>query len=250
MKRFVLLGLIGMLMSTSACTIQINTPGANVQSTVAYMPAETYAYPTPGTYPYAESTYAEPVPIDQTTGYTTSVPTETSAVSTETLVPNTGAIVSPETTTTVSGPIDIATAESIAMTHAGVDAASATISKSAIDYDDGRQTYEIDFYAGDYKYDYKIDVNTGTVLEAEREMAVYSIGGNSGSSVDDTRAKQIALERVPGASTSNIVEWKFEYDDGIPEYEGKIIYGGVKYEFTINANNGSIMEWEQEGVRW
>ena len=34
-----------------------------------------------------------------------------------------------------------------------------------------------------------------------------------------------------------------------PEYEGKIIYGGTEYEFTIDASTGSVMEWDAEKVR-
>ena len=41
--------------------------------------------------------------------------------------------------------------------------------------------------------------------------------------------------RVSGATEKDIYEWKLDYDDGRPEYEGKIIYGGMEYEFTINA---------------
>ena len=46
----------------------------------------------------------------------------------------------------------------------------------------------------------------------------------------------------------DICEWKLDYDDGRTEYEGKIIYGGMEYEFTINAATGAVTEWDAESV--
>ena len=46
----------------------------------------------------------------------------------------------------------------------------------------------------------------------------------------------------------DICEWKLDYDDGRTEYEGKIIYGGMEYEFTINAATGAVTEWDVESV--
>ena len=51
------------------------------------------------------------------------------------------------------------------------------------------------------------------------------------------------------ATQKDIYEWKFDYDDGRPEYEGKIIYGGTEYDFTIDASSGAVIEWEAESVR-
>lgn len=34
----------------------------------------------------------------------------------------------------------------------------------------------------------------------------------------------------------------------VPEYEGKIIYGDMEYEFTIDANTGEILEWDMDSV--
>lgn len=46
-------------------------------------------------------------------------------------------------TNTSTGAVDEAKAQEIALAHAGVSAADATITKSKLDYDDGRQVYEI-----------------------------------------------------------------------------------------------------------
>ena len=67
--------------------------------------------------------------------------------------------------------------------------------------------------------------------------------------INEADAKQTALGRVSGATQKDIYEWKFDYDDGRPEYEGKIIYGGTEYDFTIDASSGAVIEWEAESVR-
>ena len=57
-------------------------------------------------------------------------------------------------------------------------------------------------------------------------------------------AQAIALERIPGADISNIVEMEVEYDDGRTEYEGSIYYNGYEYEFEIDGATGNILKWE------
>ena len=51
-------------------------------------------------------------------------------------------------TVTDTGIIDEKTAQNIALKHAGVNAADATITKSRLEYEDRRRVYEIEWYAG------------------------------------------------------------------------------------------------------
>jgi len=161
----------------------------------------------------------------------------------------------PAQTVTGTGTVDEAAAQKIALEHAGVKAADATIIKSKLDYDDGRQVYDIEWYAGGVKYDYEIAVGTGEIVSSsyeEKMMGASSgIGASSGNvTVSEADAKKTALDRVSGATDKDIYEWKLDYDDGRLEYEGKIIYAGTEYEFTIDAATGSIIEWDAETFRW
>ena len=150
-------------------------------------------------------------------------------------------------TNTSTGAVDEAKAQEIALAHAGVSAADATITKSKLDYDDGRQVYEIEWYANGAKYDYEVAVATGEIVNSGYEAKTVVGTGNS-ATVSEATAKQTALARVSGATEKDIYEWKLDYDDGRPEYEGKIIYGGTEYEFTIDANTGAIIEWDMESI--
>ena len=154
----------------------------------------------------------------------------------------------PAQNATGTGTVDEAAAQKIALEHAGVKAADATITKSKLDYEDGRQVYDIEWYAGGAKYDYEIAADTGEIISSAYEEK--TMGADSKNvTVSEADAKKTALDRVSGATDRDIYEWKLDYDDGRPEYEGKIIYGGTEYEFTIDAATGSVMEWDAEKVR-
>ena len=154
-----------------------------------------------------------------------------------------------------AGKVDEARAKEIALTHAGVKASDATVTKSKLDYDDGRQVYEIEFYvsgsSGYTEYDYEIEAATGKIVSYDHDAESYAPpvqSTNSGVKVTEATAKKTALSRVSGATEKDIYEWKLDYDDGRTEYEGKIIYGGMEYEFTINAATGAVTEWDAESV--
>lgn len=160
-----------------------------------------------------------------------------------------GAATTPAQTapSTSTGTVDEAKAQEIALAHAGIKAADATITKSKLDYDDGRQVYELEWYANGAKYDYEIDAATGKIVNSGYEAKTVVGTGNS-ATVSEATAKQTALVRVSGATDKDIYEWKLDYDDGRPEYEGKIIYGGTEYEFTIDATSGTVTEWDAESI--
>lgn len=61
------------------------------------------------------------------------------------------------------------------------------------------------------------------------------------------QATAIALERVPGA-TDRDIRISLDYDDGVQKYEGDIIYDQKEYDFEIDANTGTILEWSEERV--
>lgn len=175
------------------------------------------------------------------------------ADSTQPDTPASGAITTPAqtapntNTNTSTGAVDEAKAQEIALAHAGVKAADATITKSKLDYDDGRQIYEIEWYANGAKYDYEIAVATGEIVNSGYEAKTV-VGTGSSATVSEATAKQTALARVSGATEKDVYEWKLDYDDGRPEYEGKIIYGGTEYEFTIDATSGTVTEWDSEAL--
>lgn len=62
------------------------------------------------------------------------------------------------------------------------------------------------------------------------------------------RAKEIALEQVPGATMADIREFKTDHGDGRLEYEGKIYYDHKEYEFEIDGYSGAVRDWDVESI--
>ena len=198
---------------------------------------------TSGEYAYAYTINAETGAVMEMSSQEQNA--QASGTQTETADP---AAPAPAQNATGTGTVDEAAAQKIALEHAGVKAADATITKSKLDYEDGRQVYDIEWYAGGAKYDYEIAADTGEIISSAYEEK--TVGANSNNvTVSEADAKKTALDRVSGATDKDLYEWKLDYDDGRPEYEGKIIYGGTEYEFTIDAATGSVMEWDAEKVR-
>lgn len=162
-------------------------------------------------------------------------------------------------TGTTTGSVTLEQAKQIALDHAGKTASQVTFVKTKSDWEYGRTVYEIEFIyrsgTGYLEYDYEIDASTGKILSYDYDAEGYvpstggtgSIGGQT-ASISADRAKQIALAKVPGASTANIYEFKLDYDDGRLEYEGKIIYNTMEYEFSVDATTGNIIGWDVESI--
>lgn len=161
--------------------------------------------------------------------------------------------------TQAKGSITVEEAKTIALNHAGLTADAVTFVKAKQDYDDGRLVYEIEFVTtsgnGYLEYDYEIDAATGNILSYDYDAESYTPqpmtttpSTATGALIDEATAKLTAVNQVPGASTSDIYEWKLDYDDGRWEYEGKIIYNQMEFEFTIDAATGAVIEWDVESI--
>ena len=62
------------------------------------------------------------------------------------------------------------------------------------------------------------------------------------------QAKTLALSYVPGARQSDITAFTTDTADGKMEYKGKIVYGGMQFDFTIDGYSGAIRSWRVEPV--
>lgn len=137
-------------------------------------------------------------------------------------------------------------AQAKALAHAGLTDSQVTLLKCELGYEHRWQVYEVEFYAQDKgEYDYEIDAYTGQVVSFDYDAA-RTVTGSNGSAITADEAKELALAQVPGASASDIKEFKTDHDDGRTEYEGKILYNGMEYEFEIDGYSGAIRSWEAE----
>lgn len=148
-------------------------------------------------------------------------------------------------------------AKAAALKHAGVSESSTKYCNAWLEYDDGRpECYEVEFMAGNTRYEYKIALTAPTVLESEQESygGSGSSGGQTGSGsgtsstdIGAEKAKSIALNHA-GVSASQTTELKVERDtdDGVLEYEVEFKAGGKEYEYTIHGGTGQILKYESD----
>ena len=139
--------------------------------------------------------------------------------------------------------------------------------QAKLDWDDGRQIYEIEFYTSDgTEYDYEISAAGGQVIscdfdaehngkrtQAGRQKASQgnSAGETSASADEITQdeAKAIALEQAGlGESQVSRIRIHRDRDDGRTVYEGSFVSGETEYEFEISASDGRILEWDRESI--
>lgn len=122
---------------------------------------------------------------------------------------------------------------------------NADIQSIALKFDDGYQyykvkmtnstkLYELDFYAATgalISYDWELIANTGNNVSAGNGYITMS------------KAKQTAQSKAPGA---RIIKAEFDWDDGRAVYEIELIKGRLEYDCKIDAQTGSILEWDTD----
>jgi len=152
-------------------------------------------------------------------------------------------------------------AKEIALKHADVKEADTTNLKIKLDTEDGVVIYEIEFNVETKEYDYDIHATNGNIIsyDVDHEDDKDDDNNNSSSNnnasnegtpsniISEAEAKKIALEKVPGASDSDI-RIHLDNDEGRYVYEGTIIYDSKEYDFEINAQSGNVIEWDSESV--
>lgn len=167
----------------------------------------------------------------------------------ETLAPRSGEII--DTTTTVSGEISEEEAVSIALEDAGIQESAVTRLRVHRSMDDFVPEYEVEFYVDRQEYDYDIAVSDGKILskdfDIENDHHPSESLRETGTGLTEEEAIKLVLAKVPGAVESD-VRLHRDRDDGRDIYEGSLVYEKMEYDFEIDANTGTILEWEKESV--
>lgn len=145
-------------------------------------------------------------------------------------------------------------AKNAAFTHAGVSAADASVTKCELDWEDGRQVYDIEFWVGSTEYDYEIDASTSAVLKSGQDWGNHhhSGGGSAasqqpGSFIGEEAAKSAALTHAGiSADGAGYIRCELDEDDGLWVYEIEFQTGATEYEYEIDAASGAVVKAEQD----
>lgn len=134
-------------------------------------------------------------------------------------------------------------AKEIVLEHAGLSASGAVFVRVNIDYEDSRRIYEVEFYAGNTEYDYKLDAKTGKILSWDHDVEDFHIPGGSGTDgyIGEARAKEIALERLPSGT---VTKCKLDHSGGRAVYKLELRAGRDEFECKIDAQTGELLKWE------
>ncbi len=140
-------------------------------------------------------------------------------------------------------------AKAIALEHAGLKEDSVSHLLCKLDVDDGIAEYEVEFWDGTTEYDYEINAVSGAIIAFDYDMESYDAKPSTDSTtyITESQAKALALKHagVNETEASNI-KCEFDYDDGVAEYEIEWKINRTDYEYTINAVDGTIQEYDIE----
>ncbi len=144
-------------------------------------------------------------------------------------------------------------AKKIAFDDAGVKEANVEFINVKPDRDDGRDVFDVEFYAGGTEYDYEIDAESGKILSFDKEVENLRIPQsttakqNGSANITEAEAKEIAFDDAGiSASSAKRVKTEFDRDDGREIYEVEFYYNGLEYSYEINAADGRIIDKETD----
>ena len=140
-------------------------------------------------------------------------------------------------------------AKAIAYKEAGVDESDVTYSYAKLDKDDGKDVYEVEFYAGNQEYDYDIDPYTGAVLSFDSEVENLETPVFAGDEMSLEDAKQIALDEA-GVKESDVTmkEAYPKIENGNKHYKFEFIHGETEYEVEVDAISGAVVDFEKDSI--
>ncbi len=146
--------------------------------------------------------------------------------------------------------LTVAEAQKAVLAHAGFSDDQVTFGKSKLEKEHEMQVYKIEFYTKEHQeYEYEMNAYSGEIISFDYDAKTSAASdAASKQTLTAEEAKALVLAQVPGAAVGDMQEFEADYDDGRIEYEGKIVYDGMKYEFEIDGYSGAIRSWEAEAV--
>ena len=147
-----------------------------------------------------------------------------------------------------------AEAKKIALDHAGFKESAVTRLTVKKDVDDGITHYDVEFFKGDYEYDYEIDAATGKITDYDKDKESVKAAATTATTkpattktISKDKAKSIALKHA-GLKESEVsgLRVTLDKDDGRTYYEVDFRKGNVEYDYEIDAVTGKITEWDKD----
>lgn len=145
--------------------------------------------------------------------------------------------------------------KNIVCSHAQIPVDSTTFKKIEMDWEHEKMVFEVKAYYNGSEYEYEIDASTGDIIEYEHDgentnKSSYTNNKqseNTTNTIGEASAKLIAFNHAQ-VSESSVSKLKIELDheDDILVYDIEFKVNDSKFEYTINATSGAIIEWDAD----
>ena len=136
-------------------------------------------------------------------------------------------------------------AKEIVLKRAGISAAEATFVKEKMEYDDGRQVYDIEFWASNVKYSAEVLKTDGAIVSWKEKQGVQNGQTTVGTDIGLDKAKEIALQKAGiSAADAVFIKAKLDYDDGRQVYDIEFRADGMEYSAEILTADGTVVSWD------
>ncbi len=141
-------------------------------------------------------------------------------------------------------------AKTIALENIGITSEDVLYMEAKMDYNDGKQIYEVDFLTKNYvEYDFDINAEDGTILYIEYEWKSAPISElGAKETVTLEQAKTLAITHAgQKAEAVTFKKTKTDLDDGRMIHEVEFYTAdGKEYNYEIDAVTGTIIKWEYD----
>lgn len=144
--------------------------------------------------------------------------------------------------------IGLEEAKKIALEHAKLQTNKITFVKEILNRDNSVIVYEFEFVSDTVKYDCEIKAGDGSILQFS-QRPIVQIPGNISTQglISIAIAKEAALTHAE-LTTEQIAYTKVELKDegNTAQYEIEFYSSGLKYDYTIHAVTGAVIEAKTE----
>lgn len=117
--------------------------------------------------------------------------------------------------------------------------AGAEVLRQDEDIDDGQHEIDVFFTADGLYGTLELNAETGALIEREIYFGQYA----QNNMLTEEAARAVLASYKPDAVITKI---ELDEDDGLHYWEGDATMSGTRYEFSINAGTGELVEWERD----
>ncbi len=158
-------------------------------------------------------------------------------------------------TTNTNNYIGKTQAYNIALKDAGISKNKAHLHEIDVETRNGVKVYDVEFYVGNTEYDYDINAKTGAIVKKDKDIENFSAKKANRvvakkKVITKAKAKTAALKHAGlAANKVTFTEVKLDKDDGVYVYDIEFRTKTKKYEYEINAANGTVREVEVKTIK-